>query len=298
MIDYLNFNNHYEDLLKQLPPSVKKDVWLRLTTRKNNPLSEEQVIGIHSDIEELLTREVNRYYRKRDRQKIKIEANTASDGSSTLSKLDGFEKQLEEREALLKQKENNIKKTIEDRVAEEHKRLKDEYDALKSRLESEYNNCMVDMKQKTYLFKHQLEDQQKSSSDNLEKQYKSRISTLQKSIVVKDKEIGKLSASIPQLKNDKNALKKDFASAKKTIKVLDGIIYSKDKTIIAYNEGVRKINPGCIDDTIEPTSFYEKDAKVLWNRWRDDASDEPDIRKKYTFRSCVYTSLPNTSYQR
>jgi hypothetical protein len=157
---------------------------------------------------------------------------------------------------------------------------------------------MVDMKQKTYLFKHQLEDQQKSSSDNLEKQYKSRISTLQKSIVVKDKEIGKLSASIPQLKNDKNALKKDFASAKKTIKVLDGIIYNKDKTIIAYNEGVQKINPGCIDDTIEPTSFYEKDAKVLWNRWRDDASDEPDIRKKYTFRSCVYTSLPNTSYQR
>ena len=31
---------------------------------------------------------------------------------------------------------------------------------------------------------------------------------------------------------------------------------------------------------------------------RDDASDEPDIRKKYTFRSCVYTSLSNTSYQR
>jgi exonuclease VII large subunit len=266
MIDHLNFNNHYEDLLKQLPPSVKKDVWLRLTTRKNNPLSEEQIRGIHSDIEELLTREINRYYRKRDRQKIKIEANTASDGSSTLSKLDGFEKQLEEREALLKQKENNIKKTIEDRIAEEHKRLKDEYDALKSRLENEYNNCMVDMKQKTYLFKHQLEDQQKSSSDNLEKQYKSRISTLEKSIVVKDKEIGKLSASIPQLKNDKNALKKDFASAKKTIKVLDGIIYSKDKTIIAYNEGVQKINPGCIDDTIELTSFYEKNAKVLWTR--------------------------------
>ena len=107
-----------------------------------------------------------------------------------------------------------------------------------------------------------------------------------------------MSASISHLKNDKNALKKDFASAKKTIKALDGIIYSKDQTIIAYNNGIRKINPGCIDDTIEPTSFYEKDAKVLWTRWRDDASDEPDIRKKYTFRSCVYTSLLNTSYQR
>src|SRR5215216_4878985 len=264
MFSHPNFNRHYEDLLKQLPPSMKKDVWLRLITRKNNPLSEEQVIGIHSDIEELLTREVNRYFRKRDRQKIKIEANTASDGSSTLSRLDGFEKQLEEREALLKQKENNIKKTIEDQVAEEHKRLKDEYDALKDRLEGEYNKCMIDMKQKTYLFKYQLEEQQKSSSDDLERQYKSRIYALDKSNAVKDKEIGKLSASISQLKNDKNALKKDFASAKKTIKVLDGIIYSKDQTIIAYNDGIRKINPGCIDDTIEPTSFYEKDAKVLW----------------------------------
>ncbi|CAI2198939.1 8990_t:CDS:2, partial [Funneliformis geosporum] len=115
-----------------------------------------------------------------------------------------FEKQLEEREALLKQKENNIKKTIEDQVAEERKRLKDDYDDRKVHLE---------------------EDQQKSSSDNLKKQYKSRISTLEKSIIVKDKEIGKLSVSISQLKNDKNALKKDFTSTKKTIKVLDDIIY-------------------------------------------------------------------------
>ena len=133
----------------------------------------------------------------------------------------------------------------------------------------------------------------------MEKQYKSRISTLEKSIAVKDKEIGKFSAFISQLKNDKNALKKDFASAKKTIKVLDGIIYSKDQTIIAYNEGLRRINPGCIDATIEPTSFYEKDAKVLWNRWFDDAKDDPAIRKKYTFRSRVHSSiLLNTSYQR
>ncbi|PKY62514.1 hypothetical protein RhiirA4_432584 [Rhizophagus irregularis] len=133
---------------------MKKDAWLRLTTRKNNPLSEEQARGIHPDIEELLTSNVNRYYKSKNRQKIKIEANTTSDGSSTFSRLDGFEKQLEEREALLRQKENNIKKTIEAQIAEERKRLKDEYDALKSCLESEYNNCIVDMKQKTYSFKY------------------------------------------------------------------------------------------------------------------------------------------------
>jgi hypothetical protein len=141
---------------------MKKDVCLRLTTRKNKPLSEEQAREIRPDIEELLTREVNRYYNKKNCQKIKIEANTASDGSSTLSRLDGFEKRLEEREALLKQKENNIKITIEAQVGEERKRLKDEYDALKLRLESEYNKCMINMKQTIYSFKHQLEDQHNS----------------------------------------------------------------------------------------------------------------------------------------
>ncbi|PKK55709.1 hypothetical protein RhiirC2_801701 [Rhizophagus irregularis] len=77
---------------------MKKDAWLYLTTRKNNPLSEEQAKGIHSDIEELLTREIDRYFNKKNCQKIKIEANTFSDSFSTLSWLDGFEKQLEERE--------------------------------------------------------------------------------------------------------------------------------------------------------------------------------------------------------
>ena len=289
-----HFNDHYKSLLDQLPPSMKKDVWLRLTNCKNNPLSEEQARGIRSDIEELLTREVDRYFNKKNRQKIKIEANITSDSSSTLSRLDGFEKQLDERELRVQQQENNIKKTIDAQVVKEHKCLKDEYDALKIRLESEYNNCMVDMQQKLYSFKHQLEDQHKSRLNDLEGQYKSRISVLDKSIVVKDKEIGKLSLTISQAKKDKNDSRKDLASAKKIIKELDDIIYNKDQTIIAYNEGIRAINPACIDNTIEPTSFYEKDAQILWNRWRDDAKDDPNIRKKYTFRSHIHTKLPNT----
>ncbi|PKY47755.1 hypothetical protein RhiirA4_421648 [Rhizophagus irregularis] len=218
---------------------MKKDVCLRLTIRKNKPLSEEQARGIRPDIEELLTRE-----------KIKIEANTASDGSSTLSRLDGFEKRLEEREALLKQKENNIKITIEAQAGEERKRLKDEYDALKLRLESEYNKSSA----------------RRPRSAKLEKQYKSRISTLEKAMVEKDREVGKLSSAVFQAKKDKNDLKKSLSSAKKTIKLLDNIIFAKDQTIIAYNEGIRAINPSCIDDTIEPTSFYEKDARDLWKR--------------------------------
>ena len=64
---------------------MKKDAWLSLTTRKNNPLSEEQARGIRPDIEELLTSNVNRYYKSKNRQKIKIEVNTISDDSSTFS---------------------------------------------------------------------------------------------------------------------------------------------------------------------------------------------------------------------
>ena len=164
-----HFNDHYKSLLDQLPPSMKKDVWLCLTNCKNNPLSEKQARGIRSDIEELLTREVDRYFNKKNHQKIKIEANTSSDSSSTLSRLDGFEKQLDERELRVQQQENNIKKTIEAQVAEERKCLKDEYDALKIRLESEYNKCMVDMKQTIYSFKHQLEDQHNSHSTDLKR---------------------------------------------------------------------------------------------------------------------------------
>jgi hypothetical protein len=85
MTNQPHFNDHYKSLLDQIPPSIKKEAWLSLTTRKNNPLSEEQARGICPDIEELLTRNVNRYCKSKNRQKIKIEANTSTDGSNTFS---------------------------------------------------------------------------------------------------------------------------------------------------------------------------------------------------------------------
>ncbi len=270
-----HFNEHYKSLLDQLPPSMKKDAWLRLTTRKNNPLSEEQARGIRSDIEELLTREVDRYFNKKNRQKIKIEANTTSDGSSTFSRLDGFEKQLEDRELRVQQRENNIKKTIEAQVAEERKCLKDEYDALKVPLEREYNNCMVDMQQKLYSFKHQLEGQHKSRSDALEKQYKAQITTLEKSIVIKDKEIGKLSATISQLKNDKKDIKK---SVERKCKDLEDVIFAKDLKIIALNDKIISYVPHVgRDATIEPSSYFSHHDTKLWTGKRKDAKNDLNI---------------------
>ena len=32
---------------------------------------------------------------------------------------------------------------------------------------------------------------------------------------------------------------------------------------MAYNGEIRSINPDCIDNTIEPTSYYEEDAQIL-----------------------------------
>ena len=74
------------------------------------------------------------------------------------------------------------------------------------------------MKQTIYSFKHQLEDQHNSHSTDLKRQYKIRIDTLDKSIVVKDKEIGKLSSAISQAKKDKSDLKKDLFSVKKSLR--------------------------------------------------------------------------------
>ncbi|RIA83344.1 hypothetical protein C1645_833988 [Glomus cerebriforme] len=253
----------------------ESDIWRRLTTRKYNPLSEKQACGINPDIEELLRKEVNRYYKKKDRYRLKADAIVIPEGANTLSRLDGFEKQLKEREASLKQKENNIKNTIEAQVAEERKRLKDEYDALKIHLENDYNKCLVDMKQTTYSFKYQLENQHKSCSANLERQYKTRISALDKANAEKVKEIGKLSSTVLQLKNEKKDLKK---SAEHKYKDLDDIIFAKDLKIITLNDQLISFNPSVgRDGIIEPSTFISFYDTEFWTEKWEEAKDNLSI---------------------
>ncbi|GET02674.1 hypothetical protein GLOIN_2v1786377 [Rhizophagus clarus] len=81
------------------------------------------------------------------------------------------------------------------------------------------------MKQKLYSFKYQLEEQHKSSKADLEKQYHSCIFALEKANIEKDKEVGKLSTIIFQLKNDKNDIKK---LAEQRYKALEDVIFTKD----------------------------------------------------------------------
>src|SRR2546430_10434705 len=58
----------------QLPLSMKKDAWLRLITCKNNSLSEEQTREIRSNIEELLTSNVNRYYKRSEEHTSELQS--------------------------------------------------------------------------------------------------------------------------------------------------------------------------------------------------------------------------------
>ena len=65
----MNFHEYYLELLKKLPPSIKKNIWNRLTSRVHNPLSEEQASSIYSDIESLLISEIDKYAKKKNLQR-------------------------------------------------------------------------------------------------------------------------------------------------------------------------------------------------------------------------------------
>ncbi|CAG8815421.1 19684_t:CDS:2, partial [Cetraspora pellucida] len=66
-----NFHEYYSELLKKLPLSIKKNIWNRLISRLHNPLSEEQASSIHPNIEVLLISEVDKYEKKKNRQRCR-----------------------------------------------------------------------------------------------------------------------------------------------------------------------------------------------------------------------------------
>ena len=73
------FHENYLNLFTQLPPSLIKAGWIRLTTRKKNPLSESEASSISPIIEAFLKHEVDRYQRnKKSRYNPTIEVETES----------------------------------------------------------------------------------------------------------------------------------------------------------------------------------------------------------------------------
>src|SRR5256714_12843997 len=63
------FNQAYSDLLAKLPASLINEAWVRLTSRKCNPLSEKEASEINPIVESFLKHEAIRYQRRLMRQR-------------------------------------------------------------------------------------------------------------------------------------------------------------------------------------------------------------------------------------
>src|SRR5436305_12908664 len=58
------FNQAYSDLLAKLPASLINEAWIRLISRKRNPLSEKEVSEINPIVESFLKHEASRYQKR------------------------------------------------------------------------------------------------------------------------------------------------------------------------------------------------------------------------------------------
>jgi hypothetical protein len=63
------FNQAYSELLAKLLASIINEAWIRLTSRKCNPLSEKEASKINPIIESFLIHEAIRYQKRLMRQK-------------------------------------------------------------------------------------------------------------------------------------------------------------------------------------------------------------------------------------
>ena len=59
------FHKRYNNLLSHLPPSIIQELWVRLTTRKNDSLSEAEASKINPKVEALIQLEIDKYNRKK-----------------------------------------------------------------------------------------------------------------------------------------------------------------------------------------------------------------------------------------
>jgi hypothetical protein len=65
----MTFNQIYSELLAKLPASLINEAWLRLTSRKRNPLSEKEASEINPIVESFLKHEAIRYQKRLMRQR-------------------------------------------------------------------------------------------------------------------------------------------------------------------------------------------------------------------------------------
>src|SRR3954466_11696596 len=65
----MTFNQVYSELLAKLPTSLINEAWIRLTSRKRNPLSEKEASEINPIVESFLKHEAIRYQKRLMRQR-------------------------------------------------------------------------------------------------------------------------------------------------------------------------------------------------------------------------------------
>ena len=99
------FHKRYNNLLSHLPPSIIQELWVRLTTRKNDSLSEAEACKINPKVEALIQHEIDKYNRKKDRQRLRNGVN---------QKIAKYEKLVEHLYRIIGEKNKEIAKLKEE----------------------------------------------------------------------------------------------------------------------------------------------------------------------------------------
>ncbi|RHZ51161.1 hypothetical protein Glove_482g14 [Diversispora epigaea] len=151
----MNFHEHYSELLKKLPPSIKKNIWNRITSRVHNSLSEEQASSIHSDIETLLISEIDKYAKKKNRQRCtksildQTEINLKSNLDHPRSNLDHPRSNLDHSRSNLDQIEINLRPNLQVTNSEDeiNARVKEATEAMHQRFIESTQETLNSIKQ-------------------------------------------------------------------------------------------------------------------------------------------------------
>ncbi|RHZ79350.1 hypothetical protein Glove_149g112 [Diversispora epigaea] len=133
----MNFHEHYSELFKKLPPSIKKNIWNRITSKVHNLLSEEQASNINSDIEILLTSEVDKYTKKKNLQR------------RTKSILDHPRSNLDHPKSNLDQTEINLRSNLDQTEINLRPNLQETLNSIKQQKDAEYKQIRLDMAHKS-----------------------------------------------------------------------------------------------------------------------------------------------------
>jgi len=169
-IKFMAFHESYSNLLTQLPPSLIKAGWIRLTTRKKNSLSENEASSINPIIESFLKHEINRYQKNRKRcKKQHFESLTQPSPLQVIDMCPGTSSAVEEEiNARVKETTDNLRYEFTKSTQETLKSIKQQKDIECKQIKLDMANKSKDLFESTlkkyirdgtiYYLIHQLEE--------------------------------------------------------------------------------------------------------------------------------------------